>query len=86
MSSSSEPTTLAEGQINGDELVVQLIRPRMPAIERILHPTVVRIVWPSQPSIVDATKFPDAAAMLTKLFATAAIELASIKARLGTPL
>jgi hypothetical protein len=76
-------TDLARGAIGADELSVQLVRPRMPAIERTLKPTVVRIVWPLKPTIVDPQRFPDIAAMLTRLFATAAIELASIKAKLG---
>jgi hypothetical protein len=79
-------TVLAAGTINGDELVVQLVRQRMPTAERTLKPSVVRIIWPLQPTIVDVKAFPDAAAMLTRLFASAAIELAGIKARLGTPL
>jgi len=49
-------------------------------------PPIVRIGWPLKPTIVDPQRFPDTAAMLTRLFATAAIELASIKAKLGGPL
>jgi hypothetical protein len=73
-------TVLAEGTINGDQLVVQLIRPHMLAIERTLHPTVVRIVWPLQPSIVSPANFPDTAAQIARLFAEAATTLAQIKA------
>ena len=80
-------TDLAHAAINGgDELTIQLVRQRMPAVERMLHPTVARIVWPLKPTIVDPQRFSDTAAMLTRLFATAAIELASIKAKLGGPL
>jgi hypothetical protein len=84
--SSSESTDLARGAINGDELTVQLVRQRMPAAERTLHPTIVRILWPLRPTDVDAQQFPETAAALVRLFAEAHITLASIKARLGTPL
>jgi hypothetical protein len=30
-----------------DQVVVQLVRPPMPTVERTLHPTVVRIIWPT---------------------------------------
>jgi hypothetical protein len=46
-------------------------------------PPIVRIGWPLKPTIVDPQRFPDTAVMLTRLFATAAIELASKKAKLG---
>jgi hypothetical protein len=73
----SESTDVARGAINGvDELSVQLIQPdHMPAV--------VRIVWPPQPTVCDTGRFPDTAALLTRLFATAATELARIKARRG---
>ena len=76
-------TDLARAELNGDELLIRLVRPRLPAIERTLKPTVVRIVWPPQPTVVDAARFGDTAAQLTRLFATASIELARIKAKLG---
>jgi hypothetical protein len=53
----------------------------MPAVDRTLHPAVVRIVWPLQSAIVDPKHFPEVAAMLTRLFAEAATTLAQIKAR-----
>jgi hypothetical protein len=66
-------TDLAHATINGDELTLKLIRPEdMPAV--------VRIAWPLAPTLVDPNRFPDTAATLTKLFAEAAITLASIKA------
>ena len=79
-------TDLAHAQLNGDELTVQRVRQRMPAAERTLHPTMVRILWPLRPTDVDAQQFPETAAALVRLFAEAHITLASIKARLGTPL
>jgi hypothetical protein len=80
--SMNDITDLASATINGTDLItVQLIRPRMPATERTLKPTVVRIVWPSQPSIVEARTYGETAAALTKLFAESAMALAGIKAR-----
>jgi hypothetical protein len=83
LSQSNHPdiTDLARAELNGDELTIQLVRQRMPAIERTLRPTVVQIAWPPQPTIVDAARFSDTAAQLTRLFATASIELARIKAK-----
>lgn len=78
----NDSTDLARGTLNGgDELVVQLIRPRMPAGERTLKPSVVRIVWPLQPSILDARAYGDTAAALTRLFAESATTLAQLEAR-----
>jgi hypothetical protein len=68
------PTTpLASGQIDHDQLAVELVEPDgMPAI--------VRIVWPLQPTIVDPKRFPDTAATVAQLFARAHIVLAALKA------
>jgi hypothetical protein len=43
-------------------------------------PAMVRIVWPTLPTIVDPKRFPDAAATVARLFAEAHTMLASIKA------
>jgi hypothetical protein len=51
----------------------------MPAVERTLHRTVVRVVWPLQPTVVDAREFPETAAVVVKLFAGAATELSRIR-------
>jgi hypothetical protein len=65
----SDITDPARSIINGgDEVTIQLIRPRMPDIERTLHPTTVRIVWPSQPTSVDPDQFRDTAAAMVRLF------------------
>jgi hypothetical protein len=68
------PTTpLASGQVNHDQLAVELVEPAgMPAM--------VRIVWPSAPTIVDPKRFPDTAATVAQLFARAHIVLAALKA------
>ena len=74
-------TQLAFGQLTPtDQLVVQLVKPRTPAVERRLHRTVVRVVWPTQPTIVDARAFQETAAVVAKLFAGAATELSRIRA------
>jgi|SoiMethySBSTD1v2_1073268.scaffolds.fasta_scaffold192440_2 hypothetical protein len=54
----SEITQLAFAQLTDtDQLAVQLVHPRMPAVERTLQPTVIRILWPVQPTVVDARNF-----------------------------
>jgi hypothetical protein len=67
------PTTpLASAQINHDQLAVELVEPDgMPAM--------VRIIWPSAPTIVDPRRFPDTAATIAQLFARAHIVLAALK-------
>jgi hypothetical protein len=77
----SEITQLAFCQLTPtDQLAVQLLRPRIPVVERTLHWTVVRIVWPVQPTVVDAREFQETAAVGVKLFAGAATELSRIRA------
>jgi hypothetical protein len=44
-------------------------------------PAIVRIAWPLGPTVVDPKSFGDIAAALVRLFSTAHIELARIKAR-----
>jgi hypothetical protein len=54
----------SSAQINHDHLKVELVEPdKMPAM--------VRIVWPTPPTIVDPKRFPDAAATVARLFAEA---------------
>jgi hypothetical protein len=73
----AESTDLAHGTINGaGELSVQLISPDG-------MPSAVRITWPLKPSMIDPRRFPEVAATLARLFATATTELARIKARRG---
>ena len=66
-------TPLASAQINHDQLAVELIEPTG-------MPSMVRIVWLPQPTIVDPKRFPDTAAAIAQLFARAHIVLASLKA------
>jgi hypothetical protein len=74
---SKHPTKpLGSAQVNHDQLAVELVEPDgMPAV--------VRITWPAQPTVSDTRRFPEVAAALARLFATAATELARIKARRG---
>ena len=73
MSQSSPITPLASGQINHDQLAVELVEPDgMPAV--------VRVVWPAAPTIIDPKRFPDTAAAIAQLFARAHIVLAALKA------
>jgi hypothetical protein len=66
-------TPLASGQVNHDHLKVELVEPdNMPAV--------VRIAWPTAPTIVDPKRFPDTAAAIAQLFARAHIVLAAIRA------
>jgi hypothetical protein len=66
-------TPLASAQINHDQLKVELVEPDT-------MPSMVRIVWPPQPTVVDPKRFPDIAAAIAQLFARAHIVLASLKA------
>jgi hypothetical protein len=66
-------TPLASAQINHDQLKVELIEPdAMPAM--------VRVVWPTAPTVIDPKRFPEVAAAVAQLFARAHIVLASLKA------
>jgi hypothetical protein len=77
----NDVTDLARGQLNGDELVVQLIRPaNISAAERTLRPAIIRIQWPPAPTVASPQRFPDMAAALVRLFAEAATTLAGLKA------
>ena len=71
----SKVTELAAASINGhDTITVELI-------EADTNPAVVIITWPAKPSVIHPHRFPDIAAMLTRLFAEAATQLAGIRAR-----
>jgi hypothetical protein len=43
-------------------------------------PAVVIVTWPQQPTLLHPRRFPDVAAAIVRLFATAATELARINA------
>ena len=77
-------TELASTTVNvADAVTVQLLRAEdIPASARTVHPGIVRIVWPLQPTIVDPNRFPEVAAAVVRMFAAASTELAAIKARI----
>ena len=73
----SKTTMLGEAQITPsphDVVTVELG-------ERDGSPAVVKITWPLQPTVIDPKKFGDAAAALVKLFSSAHVELARLRAR-----
>jgi hypothetical protein len=73
----SKSTTLGESQITPsphNAVTVELI-------EADGVPAVVIVQWPLQPTVLHPRRFPDAAATLARMFATASTELASIKFR-----
>jgi hypothetical protein len=70
----SKVTTLADGQITGAaSILIELV-------EAEETPAVVIITWPVKPTVMHPRRFPDAAAVVARLFASAATELAAIKA------
>jgi hypothetical protein len=71
----SKITELASTQLNGhDSVTIELV-------EADDTPAAVIIRWPSKPSVVHPRRFPEAAAQIARVFAQAATELASIRAR-----
>jgi hypothetical protein len=79
----TESTDLARGQINGDELAVELRRPADTlAAGRTLpaNRAVVVIVWPPAATVVSPATYGEVAAFLTRLFASSATTLAAMKA------
>jgi hypothetical protein len=77
----NQRTQRGQTQLNGDDVVsVELIEDSdTPAAAR--EPALVLIHWPRQATTCDAKRFSDMAAVVARLFATAATELASIKSR-----
>ena len=70
----SSSTTLAHGPINGaDTLTIELIQPAD-------HPPVVRVVWPTAPTITTRARYNDVASAAMRLLAEASTALARIKA------
>jgi hypothetical protein len=76
----SKTTTLAEGQITPsphNTITIELV-------EADETPAVVIVSWPLQPTVLHPGRFPEAAAAVAKLFATASTELFRINARKRT--
>jgi hypothetical protein len=71
---SQSSITLAYGPINGaDSITIELIKPAS-------HPPVVRIVWPTAPTITASARYNDVASTAMRLLAEASTTLAGIKA------
>ena len=67
-------TPLASAQINHDTVSIELLEPdAMPAM--------VRVAWPLHPTVIDPKNFGDTASVIVRMFSTAHVELARIKAR-----
>jgi hypothetical protein len=73
----SKSTILAKAQLNHSPHNVLTIE----LGERDGSAAIVKITWPFHPTMCDPNRFPELAATAARLFATAATELASIKAR-----
>jgi hypothetical protein len=70
----SSSITLATGPINGaDSITIELIQPAD-------HPPVVRIVWPTAPTITTPARYNEVASTAMQLLAEASTTLARIKA------
>jgi hypothetical protein len=66
----SKVTTLSSGQINGaDTITIELI-------EADETPAVVIVRWPARPTVLHPRRFPTAADVAGRVFATAAVRLA----------
>ena len=73
MSPSSPIAPPTSGQINHDHLSVELVEPDgMPAV--------VRIVWPTAPTITTPARYTEVASTAMKLLAEASTRLARLKA------
>lgn len=70
----SKSIILTSGQITPtDSIKVELVQPDS-------MPAAVKVTWPLQATVADPRRFPDVAATVAKLFATAATALAAINA------
>jgi hypothetical protein len=69
------PITLSSGAIkqSGDQLTVELVEPAD-------MPPVVRIVWPTAPTITTPARYTEVASTAMRLLAEASTTLARIKA------
>ena len=75
-------TVLAKAQLNhspDDVILIELIEHPGPSAHR--GAPLLLVTWPLKATMCDLQRFPEMAAVAARLFATAATELASIKAR-----
>jgi hypothetical protein len=69
----SKVTELASGRItNTETIIVELI-------EANETPAVVIVRWPAKPTVIHPHRFPSAADIAARTFATAVVKLAQIK-------
>jgi hypothetical protein len=71
----SEITQLAAGQLTASDTVT------IELVEADETPAVIIVRWPLKASVIHPHRFPDAAAIVVRLFAEAHTALASIKAK-----
>ena len=71
--SGEDAVTVAAGQVNHDQLRIELVEPTN-------APAFVAINWPTAATVVDPKRFPDTAAAIAQLFARAHIVLAALRA------
>jgi len=69
----SHPITLGDLKIGSDRVVIELI-------ENPKSQATVTVAWPQQALSVSARRFPEIAAQLTRVIASASMELSRIKA------
>jgi hypothetical protein len=70
----SQVTELVSSQINASDAI------RIELVETGEHPAVMIITWPAKPTVLHPRRFPDAAAVIARMFAEAHTTLAAIKA------
>jgi hypothetical protein len=71
----SQITQLATGQITPSHAIT------VELVEADETPAVVILRWPAKPTVCHPRRFPDTAAVIARLFAEAATNLAGIRAR-----
>jgi hypothetical protein len=71
----SKVAQLASGQLNGADSI------RVELVEADETPAVVIVTWPAKPTVCHPRRFPDVAAMVARLFASASTAVSRINAR-----
>ena len=70
----SKVTELASSQITAAHAIV------VELVEADETPAVVIVRWPAKPSVIRPRRFPDAAAVIVRLFSEAHVTLAALRA------
>jgi hypothetical protein len=71
----SKVAQLIFGQLNGADSI------RVELVEADETPAVVIVTWPAKPTVCHPRRFPDVAAMVARLFASASTAVSRINAR-----